>query len=603
MSAEMAATGSGGKNSLWLVKSGDRVTGPFATEEIVNKLRSKEVVVIDELMSPESRWRYVRDEPVFADIVEEIRKGLMASKEDTEVQTESTQTSTDTDLVSNFHDNTEAHFVPTVSGVKIGLDSAQVKDAEFVETVDPSKGKEAPKPNSVRTFGLQNKAEPQKPVKSGMPGVLIWLFTGVAIAGVGGAAYLVHLNSKPEPPPIAVSTEFDETLLKAQQAWFAGDYPFALQAYRRASQIRPKVPEVTVRLALLTMSLEGQTLAAKRMLLDSMSDSARSKMHSEALLVLGLAALQSDDFDDAKAQFQKAEKIATEKFASQFNQGVVEVLRRSHEQAARHFRDSVASSDEPVALISLARSLMDSGRSNYKEALKILERVSRRFIAYRQEALALAAFIELEMGSRKRSLARLKDAYDTDPNLTQDHLQNPLLNLSHLSWDRILPLCRTLNDKLKVPLSQAFLSICLSKTERREEASKVVSGGLASGPDDPVLNSAHAYLLYSTGREADAKGALRFAAKGKQPHLASFVQGRVCMKTQDIPCAEAAWSKLLKEVPPPLAALVGLAEIRAAQGNTSASRELMEQAESYSPLYIPVLRHANAHGSGVKEKP
>ncbi len=80
---------------LWLVKSGGRILGPFSREEVVAKLKSKELVLLDEVAQPLRRWRYVRDEMEFARVVESLRMGAYAGREDTQPSSMITLSRTD----------------------------------------------------------------------------------------------------------------------------------------------------------------------------------------------------------------------------------------------------------------------------------------------------------------------------------------------------------------------------------------------------------------------------------------------------------------------------------------------------------------------------
>lgn len=75
------------KNSetKWLVKSENKVLGPFSYDQVNDLIRKKQLSLIDEIRDPENRWLYIRENPEFKDIVEEIRK-------ETEVRGEATKT-------------------------------------------------------------------------------------------------------------------------------------------------------------------------------------------------------------------------------------------------------------------------------------------------------------------------------------------------------------------------------------------------------------------------------------------------------------------------------------------------------------------------------
>ncbi|MBC7741794.1 MAG: hypothetical protein H7061_06340 [Bdellovibrionaceae bacterium] len=67
----------------WLVKSENRILGPYHIEQIEDLLKKKQISLIDEVRDMETRWLYIRENPRFKSIVEEIRKDLDAKSEST----------------------------------------------------------------------------------------------------------------------------------------------------------------------------------------------------------------------------------------------------------------------------------------------------------------------------------------------------------------------------------------------------------------------------------------------------------------------------------------------------------------------------------------
>ncbi len=122
--------------TIWLVKSGDRILGPYSGEEIKNKLHEKELVVIDEVVMPMRRWRYIRDEPAFALVVEEVRKSHLSMREDTATGNAGTQTGTNTgttdiaeESMAHHSDDHTATLTPTPTSTPTPEHSRESSDS------------------------------------------------------------------------------------------------------------------------------------------------------------------------------------------------------------------------------------------------------------------------------------------------------------------------------------------------------------------------------------------------------------------------------------------------------------------------------------------
>lgn len=80
------------KNSIckWLIKSENKILGPYSYEQIEDLVLKKQISLIDEVRDTEIRWLYVRENPEFKNVVETIRKELETKQESTKtIQTSS----------------------------------------------------------------------------------------------------------------------------------------------------------------------------------------------------------------------------------------------------------------------------------------------------------------------------------------------------------------------------------------------------------------------------------------------------------------------------------------------------------------------------------
>jgi len=59
---------------IWLVKSSGVVRGPFHFIELIDEIKKRNVAILDEVRTPKSRWKFIREQRELIDIVNAIRE-------------------------------------------------------------------------------------------------------------------------------------------------------------------------------------------------------------------------------------------------------------------------------------------------------------------------------------------------------------------------------------------------------------------------------------------------------------------------------------------------------------------------------------------------
>ncbi len=67
----------------WLLKSENRILGPYNFDQVIDLIRKKQISIIDEIRDPETRWLYIRENPQFKVVVDEMRSEIDARTEGT----------------------------------------------------------------------------------------------------------------------------------------------------------------------------------------------------------------------------------------------------------------------------------------------------------------------------------------------------------------------------------------------------------------------------------------------------------------------------------------------------------------------------------------
>lgn len=607
----------------WLVKSGDRILGPYSTDDLSQLIREKEVVVIDEVMAPLKRWAYVRDVAAFQPVVEEIRRGLMHSREDTEVQGYTDRGSTPpgaqaapvapvktsieedddaTQVTSGVETVTETlpnlgvttpttKQKPAAKAAVTPAAPATPKDEKKKSEPAPAAAKPAMAPLSHHNREAQAAAKDplaapkplRRPRVSRAPVII-----GTIVLIVAAVFIIYTVNKTPQSSPTAMNA--DNVSTQASVAWKRGEFDRALELYRSLNHDQPGQPLVAARLATLMMKQEGQTVEAKRLIESALPGAKSDDEKAELSIALGLASLANDDAKEAATNFSQG---GTSWIAS-YDLGIAESLQKNWTEAERAFQKA---GDNAVAYLMLARTHLaaaeagaaakPSARHEADEAIK------KALVAapdYQQESMMLNAYIQSVSGDKKRAAKLALEAVEVDPNQTADHFHDPSLALDQVAWSKLLPYCQALDKELNSRTSAALLGICLAKASQLEEASKLIDAEIVKDPNNAYLHAVDAYLHTLADRDDAARASLTLASKSGNSRLAQILNARLCMREKQDACAEDGWSKLASEPNPPIAAITGLAQLKEAKGDTATANALLVKAESMSPHYLPLLR-------------
>jgi tetratricopeptide (TPR) repeat protein len=628
--------------SLWLIKTGGRVSGPFSTEEVIEQIRTRTIVPLDEVIAPQGRWLYIRDQTVFTEAVAEARDDQAQVREDTEVHiTSSTHQSYDetreddhlsfdrvgsargtpfgVDLNKSNMESSHAELVGTSSRTRLPFSHSEVLDADFED--QPRSAHRASR------FGpsFDEKAKIRL-LALGVGALVLASAFVIFLRGQSQSENFLDGNGQPR-------FEDTTTIALGDAAWMNGEWANSLTAYRQAAIAMESDAERAVKTAALMLRLEGATVEAKRLLNrvadrissepgyqspNPNSNQPRKEQSKEEIahldLGFGLVAVYEQDFGEARRRFLTAAssesdnkpQIAAPSSAQSivaFNLGAVAFLQNSWLDSAEQFR---VLGKQSIARFMLARTLvrpnMSVGKAN-NEAQEILERLIRDRGDFQQEALLILAWIKASTGKIDEASIHARALFEVDPWATENHYRDPRLAIEVASWKSMMFECRSLAKALPNPLRTSVIGFCLSKSEGEDEAHRLVGNELARSIQDARLQTVNAFLLVQADRYEEARSALRLALKGTEsPLMAHLIEAKICSQMGDVKCAEKKWGELARGEAPPLVALAELAQIHLSRGEQSQGRELLGRAERVSSSYLPLIHLKKLSESGGREK-
>lgn len=523
------------KNRVWLVKSSHQILGPFSLDELEERVRNRQLSILDEVTTPGMRWRYIREEPELLHLVREVRDKEASNSEVTVTTTIETRTATDTDIISEEDENSEIDISISTTGSGVSNQTS------------PGGNGRVRQDTPVKSYGLSSDESFSRGI--GETKKWVWMGAMVAVLAIAGIFFLrVKQDQAPRP-----GEDFTTLLAEGIKAKNLGMKEKALSLLERAEFFQPEHAELKFHLAPLKAILEGQTLAARRNLLEAMNAPKGTDMVAEGYTAIGLTYLLEEDLDQAKSYFEKALSFKRSYLPAVLNLATIEVKEGNSKEALQLFHTaSLVGSADPLVQIGPGIARLEAQRLGRNLELRhvpdaeTLYRVANQRYDGKQEALVLAAATALLSGDQTLALKAIREALDWDPNMTREHLHLLLVDRQLLSWTYLATHCEAIHKALAgVPEGAALQTYCLLRAGDDEGAKRVLTQAMAEFPGAPYLKSVQVYLYHQLGREAEAavitQSLLTEAGHLRLPHL---FRAQQCELDANYDCAVKHWKAL-----------------------------------------------------------
>jgi Flp pilus assembly protein TadD len=581
-----------GKNTPWLVKSSGRILGPFYENEIISLLRTREIVLIDELSRPCGRWVYIRDELAFAAIAEELRqKNLKTLNDETTAQIE----------------NTGATPTQTISVTENLLDD-RTEEISNIIVQNPHHGHQTikdvmgPRPSQQRTQNPNSKPsisddtyvfEGDRLVQkeSHTLSKLLWAITAVVIfSSVGYVAFRQYISK-----PIQIKATALASLDKAEQMVTNGDYPSAFALYKKAHLADSQDMRMYLPLAILYVQIERQTVQAKR-LLDSLLAN-QEKERQKILTAMGLAELVDRRYPEAEIRFTRALEVDPLFKPALINLGATSLLAGDAEKANNYLqiaiKDGSREGIEQIMAVDALTQLFqkEKDKSYLQQADRFLTEYLKPYQPYYLESLVASIYVSYLLEDKEKMYSKINLFLDSDFIASDLHKYNLYVHKGALDWKKINQWCLKSTELLD-PISRvvAFEAICLLKAGDLSEASRKIEDAVQQTPRDSLVQATYGYILENLNSADRAKTAFERAVdfdRGKTFQAPRIHMARFCEQHGQADCAFNYWNELLTINQNSLPALAGLYEIASSRSQTEQASQYRRRGQVLAPTYMP----------------
>ncbi len=176
-------------NKKWLIKSENKILGPYNFEQVENLIFKKQISLIDEIRDPDTRWLYIRENPEFKNVINDVRAQL-DSKNDSTMTQHTNLSHSGAKTIDEGGQQTRSQMSPFTDVDMDVQEAALVNEIVDTNINDKQKNDVNEKKQTSRNFIYYNDANAKKSAKSYSKSLIItFSLIILATAGAFGSFY------------------------------------------------------------------------------------------------------------------------------------------------------------------------------------------------------------------------------------------------------------------------------------------------------------------------------------------------------------------------------------------------------------------------------
>jgi tetratricopeptide (TPR) repeat protein len=564
----------------WIIKSSTRILGPFNLLEVTELLKNKHISIIDEIRQPSGRWSYIRENRMFLEVVRNIRDEIDATSENTMTHSIAHNTITKTSDAVTLSDELTPTPTPTPR------DTPQFKDVKATETSLPRNvgirggGKSYGASNDVRVQGeLARKSN-------------FWRWAIFGIAAVAAVVVGVTFSQKEKTK----NTGFEDLMRQALRYKSLGIYDRSLKAYQKATALGDPDDDAQLQMAPVLISEDRQTLVGRRIYEKSFADSKQSRTQTiEAYLGIALTYMMDGDLKQAEDTLQKALGYEPSNVSALVNMAIIEFKKGNYANALKGF-DDIYRKNNTTTLALLGRAMASAElakqSNDWSTIPKLIEDLKAAIAKsgyLRQELSLFLSYMQAELKDDSGLNQSMNIFLNEMPGQASLYTHPLFMDWRFSQWDYLEKYCGEFYQKqAPTPHLKALRAVCLMEINRDVEAQKILKEALAEAPTDAYVLLTQASYLRKMNMLPEASTILRVPSLQTLP-LRDHITGDICIATQDLNCAQAAYTALYNKDQRDVEALYGLAWVMFKKKERALAYDYTRAGLQAEPNYLPLL--------------
>lgn len=567
------------ENTQWVVKSSSQILGPYKTLEVIELIKKKNIIPIDEIIPENGHWAYVRDVSMFQNALNQQAKN--AGVEDTKTQNV-TETFTDDMTSTELMDDTEE-----LSHV------AEIDKTNPNPKIQPIRSSQLPRPG-MEQF-VVNRPRPKKK-KSYVGFLLLLLMLSIGASGYYFKDWILGQT---------VKYSGSNLISDAEKLLAEGDYTQAYAKFQEINQteaLKNSVKGFHVQLASLVLNQERQTVYA-RDILDK--ETSTIKNTPEWLTSMGLSYLIDQNYSEAQKFFNQSISLNPDFLPAWVNLGHLHLNQSKFQEAWDFFYAAyLRGHTEGHIPVFMALALIEQWNVNgdLNLLVKANELISN-FLATSGDRRFLNEILKmwLELKTKSNNSAAIAKHVlkfiESDPYVTTKFK----LNVYEFGFEnkRFESYCSDIYKQLNADdlHSLLFKSLCYYKLGfigRVTEAS--IEKAEQMFPKETLVFATKSVILDNmdeTYQKSLLIGrALSSDAKANYT-LPLILQARFCEQKNDFSCAAKYWTMVHEKDSLEIGVYAGMANFYMKKGDKDSYRKWISNGLLLSPSYKPLIELDN----------
>ncbi len=285
----------------WLVKSENKILGPYHFDQIEDLLKKKQISLIDEIRDMDTRWLYIRENPSFKKVVDEIRRELENKMDSTKTYQSSTKP--ETSAVTNTTGNTanKTNFdLPQFTEVDV-QEASVVNETHEENSQNQNYFENPTQRERAKIYGLPQDQLFQNKVQTSKTRYLIYLFAFITLA-VGAGYSFVYYQKR------SVRIQEEALMAQVRKFEFFGYNQKAVALYAKLPEYnqRKVLPEI---LSLYPILESEQLTNVKEIERIRTNSDLNVEQKTTIQIIYFLAALQNQNMQAASEALIKARSL------------------------------------------------------------------------------------------------------------------------------------------------------------------------------------------------------------------------------------------------------------------------------------------------------
>ena len=598
---------------LWLILSKEnRVLGPFSSEEILEKIKKKEIVSEDRGALPKQRWSPLLEEARFWKAFQQATEEDTATKKIPQfTRGERTQTCT---VNESLYD--------TISSEKDKMDEGNKgNEGDDEDEKNPRDERDNTRltpilvGESARNLKRAQKAGPEsnyifekdvrlkKNLQKRYYKFYLFFFAFLFLSFFSFYFYQQRGESRNLPQLLKWSREKQNH----------GFYNRAFYYMDRAHNLFPEnriVQQEWAMLAIITHQYANRGQIVLQNILQRDGHRFSLKKKTAFKNVIALAYLRENSLQKAEPFLKQAENLMQEDLSTLKNLFILHFLQGKAEEAQSYGKkilERERGGGFPLILMGMGMLSLEENPDREFLGKAFTDYLSLYRDSWQQVFLAYEIF--REKGGRKTQTQTayepenkkipLESFFSVDAYLTEDHLHDPLVHSFFLDWEYWIPHCQKIYQKAKAwnPIeSKAFFTYCLIKANQNSRALQYLKELNVQSPNHPLILNLNLFWHSHHDEWAEAEAYLNALLKMKNQqgelkfHQWTLLQQqRLCWQKKDFYCVKEANTSLLAQNPSNFEGLYWSALLSYEESHFFDVRSRLHQVLQRNPNYRPAL--------------